>query len=256
MSRVFVFAMLATVAFAQEPNPRRPTVPSPQIAPQGRTQPQGLSNEVTPQLFVQQVVDSNMKEIDIAKLAATRAQSADVKAFGAMLVTDHSKALEAIRGYAQRKNITVSAATKPETSTSTSTSPTHSTSTATTPPRAQNTPSSSQQTGDRADAQRRTETPKAGTAGQAAADTQHAAHFKELSAKSGAEFDRAFIALMVENHEKGVALFERQSQAKLGDAELQKFINDTLPTLRRHLAKANELQTNLTGRNTTRTPNR
>jgi putative membrane protein len=178
MSIVFVFAMTAAVAFAQQPE-----------------QAQGLANEVTPQSFVQQVVDSNTKEIDIAKLAATRAASADVKSFGAQLVSDHSKVVETLRGYAQRKNITLPPMAKSET-----------------------------------------------LAHPSAADKEHAVHFRDLSAKSGAEFDQAFIQMMVEKHEKGVTLFERQSQAKLGDQELQQFVNDTLPTLRSHLARAKEIQ--------------
>jgi predicted outer membrane protein len=52
---------------------------------------------------------------------------------------------------------------------------------------------------------------------------------------------------MVENHQKGVSLFQRQDQAKLGDAELQSFIDSQLPVLRRHLTRAQAIQKQLGG---------
>jgi putative membrane protein len=267
MLRVSAYAMTVAVVFATSVGhsyaQERTTSPAPAQRPQQQQsqqptaqQRQGLTNEMTPQSFVQHVVESNQKEIDIAKLAAGRAASADVKAFANQLVTDHTKALATAKSYATKKNITLSSPSKSDT------------------PSMQQRTQSSQTTGrpedgtkrtdtqDRTDTQTRTETPsrtettQAGRAGNVAADTDHSAHMTDLSAKSGAEFDKAFMQMMVENHEKGVALFERQSQAKLGDQELQRFINDTLPTLRRHLGRAKEINAKVAGGNQTRTPNR
>jgi putative membrane protein len=231
MLKLFVCSVAAAVVVAFNVGDS----PAQQRSPQ--RQQQGLANTMTPQSFVEHVVESNQKEIDLAKLADTRASAADVKTFARQLVTDHTKALEAFRGYASKKNMTLPPMPKSDT--------------AGNPPQ---TPQPNQSPRNRAG--QPLDTPQAGAAGKASADTEFSAHFKELSAKSGAEFDRAFIAMMVANHEKGVTLFERQSQAKLGDAELQKLINDTLPTLRMHQSRAKDLQTRMANANPSPMPNR
>ena len=72
----------------------------------------------------------------------------------------------------------------------------------------------------------------------------------ELRKKSVLDFDRAYLQMVVEHHQQAILLFERQAQAKLGDGELQAYIGVQLPVLRRHLAKAIDLQKDLTGTNT------
>jgi putative membrane protein len=61
-----------------------------------------------------------------------------------------------------------------------------------------------------------------------------------LNLKSGADFDRAYMTRMVQDHEKAVNLF--QSEAKDGtNGDLKKFASDTLPKLQEHLKKAREI---------------
>ena len=61
----------------------------------------------------------------------------------------------------------------------------------------------------------------------------------KLSAMSGAEFDRAYMNMMVSDHNKDVAEFEKES-TKGGDPDLKAFAAKTLPTLKEHqqMAKA------------------
>jgi putative membrane protein len=60
----------------------------------------------------------------------------------------------------------------------------------------------------------------------------------------GAAFDRAYVDDQIRDHEKTVALFERE--AKTGkDAELKAFAEKTLPTLKEHLAMVRDLKTKL-----------
>ena len=64
---------------------------------------------------------------------------------------------------------------------------------------------------------------------------------KMLDAKSGADFDKAYVEAMVKDHKKAVALFEKTSnEAK--DGEVKAFAAKTLPTLKMHLSMAEELQ--------------
>jgi predicted outer membrane protein len=64
----------------------------------------------------------------------------------------------------------------------------------------------------------------------------------KLSKHSGADFDREYMKLMVKNHDKSVALFERQAGGS-GDSELKAWASQTLPTLREHQRLARELST-------------
>ena len=68
-------------------------------------------------------------------------------------------------------------------------------------------------------------------------DRAHEAELKKLDGLSGAAFDRAYMESQVRDHRHVIDMFDRQ--AKSGqDAELKRFANDTLPTLRAHLAMA------------------
>jgi putative membrane protein len=61
------------------------------------------------QEFVNALGAGNMSEIDLGKLAQQKATSPDVKAFGEMLVTDHTKALDALKQAAAEQNLRVPA---------------------------------------------------------------------------------------------------------------------------------------------------
>ena len=58
----------------------------------------------------------------------------------------------------------------------------------------------------------------------------------ELEQKSGAEFDQEYSKCMLKGHAKGIAKY--QQAAKLQDADVKKYAQDTLPKLREHLQHA------------------
>jgi putative membrane protein len=63
----------------------------------------------------------------------------------------------------------------------------------------------------------------------------------KLEKVEGAAFDRAYVEDQVRDHEKTIALFERE--VKTGkDAELKAFAEKTLPTLKEHLTMAQDLK--------------
>lgn len=63
----------------------------------------------------------------------------------------------------------------------------------------------------------------------------------DLQAKTGADFDKAYVDAMVSDHKKTVDLFEKEStDAK--DAELKSFAIKTLPILKNHLAAIETIQ--------------
>jgi len=55
--------------------------------------------------FVIDAAPSGMGEIELGKLAASKAQSADVKAFGQKMVEDHSKAIEDVKTLMIQKKV-------------------------------------------------------------------------------------------------------------------------------------------------------
>lgn len=74
-------------------------------------------------------------------------------------------------------------------------------------------------------------------------DAKHRKEVTKLSGMSGAEFDRAYSKMMLSDHNKDVAEFEKQS-TKGADADLKAFAAKTLPTLQEHLQMAKALNPN------------
>lgn len=72
----------------------------------------------------------------------------------------------------------------------------------------------------------------------------HMDHITELRDKTGAEFDKAYMELMVEDHEEDVKLFEDASN-NLQDAEAKAFASKTLATLRQHQDRAKQIKETL-----------
>lgn len=72
-------------------------------------------------------------------------------------------------------------------------------------------------------------------------DAEHKNKQDELSKKSGKDFDKAYAAAMVEDHEKDVAEFEKAANSAQ-DADLKAWAAKTLPTLQDHLKMAKELK--------------
>lgn len=63
---------------------------------------------------------------------------------------------------------------------------------------------------------------------------------RRLARLSGARFDRAFAAAMVDDHRKDIAAFE--DQRRRGDRSTSRYAADTLPHLRHHLDMAEQLE--------------
>jgi putative membrane protein len=126
--------------------------------------------------FAVAAANGGMAEVELGKLAQEKAINAKVKDFGAMMVTDHSKANDEMKALAQSKGITLPTAID--------------------------------------------------------ADEQKVKD--DLSAKSGADFDKAYVNNMVDDHKKDIKEFEDASK-NCKDAELKAFAEKTLPVLKKHL---------------------
>ena len=65
------------------------------------------------------------------------------------------------------------------------------------------------------------------------------ANLDRLKALSGAEFDKQFKSMMIADHTKDIAKYEKQAGSN--DAQTATLAQKTLPTLRKHLDAANAL---------------
>jgi putative membrane protein len=87
--------------------------------------------------------------------------------------------------------------------------------------------------------------------GQAMTDTVgHASHEQKLNIlkqQSGADFDRQYMQMMVNDHIKAVKMFEKASN--YSDAEVKAFATKNLPVLREHLASAQSILSSLQSTN-------
>ena len=87
-----------------------------------------------------------------------------------------------------------------------------------------------------------------------ALDEKHQKDVTNLSAMSGADFDRAYMKMMVSDHVKDVSEFEKQS-TKGTDPDLKAFASKTLPTLQEHLKMAKSVEGSQGGGNSNRKMN-
>jgi putative membrane protein len=197
-------ALGPSVAFAQDPptptklppqptgkppaDPRLPTeanpVPKGNDGGTGDQKPLKAPSDADSR-FAMTAAEGGMLEVELGRLASTKAASADVKDFAARMVTDHSKGNAELTEIASGKNLML--------------------------------PTQEQVKG------------------------KHQGMISKLEKLEGAAFDREYMSAMVKDHDKDVALFEKQ--AKNGrDAALRAFAEKTLPTLREHQKMAKQVR--------------
>lgn len=71
----------------------------------------------------------------------------------------------------------------------------------------------------------------------------HKSTMDDLSKLSGADFDKAYVAAMVDDHEEDVDLFDDNTDNS--DADIKAFTTKTLPTLKSHLEMIKGIQSKL-----------
>jgi putative membrane protein len=74
-------------------------------------------------------------------------------------------------------------------------------------------------------------------------DVDHNKIMKSLATKTGAEFDKEYMQVMVADHEKAIKLFKNGATNQ--DNEVKKLAEKGLPNLQSHLNQANAICTNL-----------
>jgi len=101
---------------AQAPSsPQSPTTPQSPPTTMQKPAPgaQGGKAAATDTKFVHEAAAGGMAEVELGKLAAGKASSPDVKAFGQRMVDDHSKANDELKALASQKGMTLPSAPEP-----------------------------------------------------------------------------------------------------------------------------------------------
>jgi len=73
---------------------------------------------------------------------------------------------------------------------------------------------------------------------------KHKDHYNDLSKKTGADFDKAYMKMMVDDHEDDIDEFEKIANNGT-DPDLKTFASQKLPTLRKHLDSAKAINQSL-----------
>ncbi|HVF31295.1 MAG TPA: DUF4142 domain-containing protein, partial [Pyrinomonadaceae bacterium] len=77
-------------------------------------------------------------------------------------------------------------------------------------------------------------------------DSKHQSSIEKLGAKTGADFDRDFMKMMVSDHQKMARMLEREAERN-SDADVKAFAAKNLPAVQQHLASARTLNDSLRG---------
>jgi putative membrane protein len=72
---------------------------------------------------------------------------------------------------------------------------------------------------------------------------EHQVILDSLATKKGADFDKAYMAMMVKDHDGAVELFTEATTDK--NSHIHYFAEKTLPTVKEHLEKAEEIEKSL-----------
>jgi putative membrane protein len=181
-SRIFVAAALLASAYLPAQQTGNPAVASPDT-PRSDVLPADHPNTVD-QLFARQALIGGHAEVELAKLAQSRAQSDAVKQFARRMADDHGKANDALVRLAKAN---------------------------------------------------KAEIPKS-----AAVDPDAKAVREQLEKLRGAEFDIAYMAAQIGDHQKTAHLLQHEIGSGQ-DMKVKDYAKQTLPTVMRHLEDARQI---------------
>ena len=77
-------------------------------------------------------------------------------------------------------------------------------------------------------------------------DSKHKSAMEKMSSMSGVDFDMAYVKMMVKDHEKAVALYQKEADTGK-DAEAKTFAAKTLPVVQMHLDMSRKLMSSMSG---------
>jgi predicted outer membrane protein len=202
--------------------------------------------------FITKAAESSQKEVAIAQLAAQRATRPEVRSHAQELASDHQRLNSELVQLAQRKGLMLDssrAATTAASSSGVDASRNAGVAMEHGAPRgtgAAGTAGTGAATGVEPNASTATSgSPGAGSDASSTAalpaDIASDRQYRKLAKKSGADFDREYVDVMVDHHERDVQLFQKAAK-DAQDSDVRSFASSHLPALQAHLDRANSLK--------------
>ncbi|MEH3115825.1 DUF4142 domain-containing protein [Pedobacter terrae] len=181
---------------------------------------------ITTEQFLQQAAIAGMKEVLTGKLAGDKATDKKIKAFGQMMVNDHNQANEELRTLAKLKKVALPMSNpegglRPDGRVDSAPENLKDTS---------RTRNAGGEAGNTGLAQKKVNGPTEAEVTQA---------IDQLRKLNGSSFDQAYVEMMISDHQKAVALFEKAAQSS--DADVKRYAGKYLPNLRKHLKQVSAL---------------
>lgn len=185
-----------------------------------------------------QAIEMNSAELALAKTAVTKARDSRVKSFAEMMTKDHTEALTKLRNVQSLSSNNVQSGSSGNTQSGASSS--------TQAGATRNTQSGSSTTTQSGASRNVQTTPTT----DVKLSAKHQATADRLSRLSGTEFDREYMDTMVADHREALEFFERESKSSTsasgsGNTSLAKVSQELIPTVRKHLQEAQEIQKEL-----------
>lgn len=183
--------------------------------------------------FIMNALKISEKEIEAGRMAQEKAGNSAIKDYAARMVKDYSEAMALLKPLAAKKNVTLPSATEaigvPQTGISQPTVTDQSASRIGTPVEKSPVPAATTNTAT-------TGSPTTKAWADAKRKGDHSGMLESLSQKSGAEFDRDYMRMMVQDHMDAVNFFSRAATS--GDTDIKNFATIILPVIKDHLQAA------------------
>lgn len=194
--------------------------------------------------FITKAAESSQREIALSQLAATRAANPQIRNYALQLVSGHAQLTQDLVQLAQRKGIALDdvAVLSPSNVSGGSESTNAGVANGSGAPRAtgsSSTASTSAGTG-AGDRGMNASTSTSASSQVASNEAGSDRHYRSLAKKSGADFDKEYVDLMVKEHKSDVKLFEKAAKGA-EDSEIRSFASRQLPALQAHLDQASTL---------------
>ncbi len=209
------------------------------------------------QQFLTQALAAGTAEVELARLAQSRAQNAELKSFAEHMVEDHTRVNGELRALGTRAGLDwpedrgmssgsrsgsgTTGAAMGSSSASGSALSTGAASGVTSGAGMRSTPGATPGSASSSGTGTSTAT------GTPALSASAQRTMTRLQGLNGADFDRAFIQQMVSDHQRAVADFQRAASSA-SDSDVRRFAQQTLPGLQEHLQQARTLSERLGGR--------
>ncbi|WP_052300255.1 DUF4142 domain-containing protein [Opitutus terrae] len=196
--------------------------------------------------FISEVAEGTPTEMAMAQLAIERASNPQIKTYAQQIISDHQQMSQELAQLAQSKGVALEHSVALSGSASTDTTRSAMSGRASTTTGVSGDTAHTRTTDSTSSGAASTRSGTVASTGSLNVpdEVKSDRHYRNLSQKSGAEFDREFVDMMVKDHQKDVKMFREQAD-KAEDSEVREFASKNVAVLQGHLDRAQTLNQSL-----------